>query len=208
MSSSRIYPNVELGDGVVIEDFCIIGKPPAGAAEGELPTKIGADSVIRSHTVIYAGNVIGKHFSTGHHAVIRELNQIGDDVSVGTLSCIEHHVRIEDGVRIHSQAFIPEYSVLKKGCWLGPKVALTNAKYPRGHHVKENLRGPVVGEGAKIGANSTVLPGVAIGKQALIGSGSVVTRDVAPFAVAYGNPARPRSDIRDNPEYETTENDR
>jgi acetyltransferase-like isoleucine patch superfamily enzyme len=205
---SKIYGNVELGKDVVIEEFCVIGKPPAGKADGELRTVIGAGSVIRSHTVIYAGNVIGKHFSTGHHAVIRECNEIGDDVSVGTLSCVEHHVRIEDGVRIHSQAFVPEFTVLRKGCWIGPKVALTNAKYPRGLHVKENLRGAVVEEGAKIGANSTVLPGVVIGRHALVGSGSVVTKDVAPFAVVFGNPAKARSDIRDNPEYQSKETDK
>ncbi|MCB0259042.1 MAG: transferase, partial [Calditrichaeota bacterium] len=53
----KIYPNVELGENVIIEDFCIIGLPPRGYREGELKTVIGSNSVIRSHTVIYAGNV-------------------------------------------------------------------------------------------------------------------------------------------------------
>ena len=67
-----IHPNVELGDGAIVEDFCIIGAPPRGASSGELPTLIGSGAHIRSHTVIYAGNKIGDHFQTGNKANIRE----------------------------------------------------------------------------------------------------------------------------------------
>src|SRR5262245_20073885 len=69
---ARIYPGVELGAGCEMEDFVIIGKPPKGAAPGELPTRIGPGAVLRSHTVIYAGNVIGAGFQTGHGALVRE----------------------------------------------------------------------------------------------------------------------------------------
>src|SRR4051812_10825514 len=89
-----VHPNVSLGPDVVVEDFCIIGCPPRGRSSGELATVIGAGSVIRSFTVIYAGNRIGARFQTGNKANIREDNTIGDDVSVGTLSVVEHHVRI------------------------------------------------------------------------------------------------------------------
>ena len=123
-----IHPNVTLGKNCHIEDFCIVGVPPRGCAPGELATIIGDNAVIRSHTVIYAGNRIGDNFQTGNKVNIREENQIGDDVSIGTLSVVEHHVEIEKGVRIHSQAFIPEYCVLEEGCWIGPQVVLTNAK--------------------------------------------------------------------------------
>ena len=60
---SNIFPNVLLGDDPSIGAFCIIGEPPRGKAEGELATRIGARALLRSHTVIYAGNVIGKTFS-------------------------------------------------------------------------------------------------------------------------------------------------
>ena len=105
MNTSIVYDEVILGTGTVIEDFCIVGARPRGAA---LPTTIGDGAVIRSHTVIYAGNKIGRNFQTGNKVNIRESNQIGDNVSVGTLSVIEHHVEIGDNVRIHTQAFIPE----------------------------------------------------------------------------------------------------
>lgn len=190
MNGYRIYEKVELGEHTVVEDFCIIGAPPRGAEPGEIPTLIGSNSVVRSHTVIYAGNRIGSGFQTGNKVNIRELNEIGDNVSVGTLSVIEHHVKIGNNVRIHTQAFIPEYSVLEDGCWIGPNVVLTNAKYPLSPGVKESLAGPLIKCGAKIGANATLLPGVVIGENALVGAGSVVVHDVPDGTVVAGNPAR------------------
>ncbi len=190
MTTSKVFENVTLGQGTVVEDFCIVGTPPRGSRDGELPTTIGDGSVIRSHTVIYAGNVIGRNFQTGNKVNIRESNRIGNNVSVGTLSVVEHHVEIADNVRIHTQAFIPEFSVLEEGCWIGPNVVLTNAKYPLSPGVKDQLAGPIIRKGAKIGANATLLPGVVVGEGALVGAGSVVVRDVPAGAVVAGNPAR------------------
>ncbi len=186
--TAKIYPNVKLGENVTIEDFCIIGAPFGGQANEE--TIIGDNAVIRSHTVIYAGNKIGNNFQTGNKANIRELNVVGNNVSIGTLSVVEHHVIIEDNVRIHTQAFIPEYSILKKDCWIGPNVVITNAKYPKSPNVKNELKGAVVGELAKIGANATILPGVKIGRNVLVGAGSVVVKDVKDGVIVAGNPAR------------------
>ncbi|MBU0675977.1 MAG: acetyltransferase [Proteobacteria bacterium] len=183
-----VYPGVRLGADVIVEDFCVIGAPFSGQTDEE--TVIGDHAVIRSHTVIYGGCHIGNYFQTGNKANIRELNLIGDHVSIGTMAVLEHHIVIEDGVRIHSQAFIPEFSRLNKGCWIGPNVALTNARYPCSPDVKKNLTGPVIEESAKIGANVTILPGVVVGKNALIGAGSVVVNDVPSFHVVAGNPAR------------------
>ena len=104
---------------------------------------------------------------------------------------------IADGVRIHSQAFIPEESVLKKGCWIGPRVCVTNAPFPNTPTTKDNLSGVVIGENAKVGANSTLLPGVKIGKNAFVGAGSVVTKDVPAGKVVVGNPASVVKDVKD-----------
>lgn len=186
----KVYLNVHIKPGAQIGDFVLIGVPPRGRGEGELPTVIGEKAIIRSHTVIYAGNRIGDNFQTGHGVMVREENEIGRDVSVGTGSVIEHHVKIGDGVRIHSQAFIPEYTILGDGCWIGPNVVLTNARYPLAPDAKKMLRGPIIRSGAKIGANATLLPGVEIGENALVGAGAVVVRDVPPGQVVVGNPAR------------------
>jgi acetyltransferase-like isoleucine patch superfamily enzyme len=185
-----IYDNVKIGPHSTVEDYCIIGVPPKDQTEGDRETVIGKNALIRSHTVIYSGNRIGNNFQTGNKANIRELNKIGNDVSIGTLTAIEHHVSIGDHVRIHGQAFISEYSVIEEYAWIGPNVVLTNARYPLAPDAKETLIGPTIKKGAKIGANSTILPGVVIGENAFVGAGSLVTKNVAEGAVVVGNPAR------------------
>jgi acetyltransferase-like isoleucine patch superfamily enzyme len=198
---SRIFPNVNLGPGAQIGEFAIVGEPPRGKKPGELATRIGARAGIRSHTVIYAGNVIGDDFQTGHGALVREENQIGNNVSVGSHSIVEHHVVIGNNVRLHSNVFIPEFSILEDDCWLGPNVVVTNARYPQSRNVKENLRGATIKRGAKIGANATLLPGVVIGENALVGAGAVVTHDVPAGAAVVGNPARVVKRVEEIEEY-------
>jgi acetyltransferase-like isoleucine patch superfamily enzyme len=188
--------NVEIGD------FVIIGVPPRGGQPGDLATHIGSHALLRSHTVIYAGNMIGAHFQTGHGVLIRELNEIGDDVSVGSHSIIEHHVKIGHRGRIHSNAFIPEYSILEEDAWVGPNVVFTNALYPLSPHAKQNLKGPHLLPGAKIGANATLLPGIVIGRNALVGAGAVVVHDVPDGKVVAGNPARIIKDVRELSAYD------
>lgn len=191
----KIYSNVNLGEGSVIEDFCIVGKPLKD--KEDLKTIIGKNALIRSHSIIYAVNKIGNNFQTGHSILIREENEIGNDVSIGTMSVVEHHVKIGDNVRIHSQAFIPEFCILEKNCWIGPNVVLTNTLHPRCSKAKDCLKKtPVtIKENAKIGANATILPGVTIGKNSVVGAGSVVTENIPDNKVVAGNPARIIGDI-------------
>ena len=186
----KTHPNVTLGPGACVGEFVVLGEPARGAEQGERPLVIGAGCTIRSHTVIYAGNTIGDRFQTGHQVLIREENRIGHDVSIGTKTTIEHHVEIGDGVRIHSQAFIPEYSILEDGCWVGPGVVLTNAQYPNASRTKEFFEGVTIRRNARVGANATLLPGVVVGENALVGAGVVVTKDVPAGMVMTGNPGR------------------
>jgi acetyltransferase-like isoleucine patch superfamily enzyme len=196
-----IHQNVSLDEKHEIQDYAIIGVLPRNADPTRFHTRIGPNALIRSHTVIYAGNSIGSNFQTGHSTLIRELNEIGNDVSIGSHSVIEHHVRIGDRARIHSNVFVPEYSVLEDDCWIGPNVVFTNARYPKSPDAKSHLKGPRICQGAKIGANSTLLPGVVIGRNALVGAGSVVVEDVPEGKVVLGNPARVVKDVSELPAY-------
>ncbi|MCI0475796.1 MAG: hypothetical protein L0Y55_06075, partial [Anaerolineales bacterium] len=147
--SARVFHGVTFGDDAIVGDFVIVGQPPRGKRAGELETRIGARAVIRSHTVIYAGNVIGDDFQTGHGALVREENRIGNNVSLGSHTIVEHHVVIGNNVRLHSNVFVPEFSILEDDCWIGPNVVITNARYPRSRNVKEQLRGATIQRGAK-----------------------------------------------------------
>lgn len=197
MKDYKIYPEVKMGRNCKIGDYVVIGLPPRGKGEGELETIVGDNVLIRSHTIIYAGNKIGNDFQTGHQVMIRESNRIGNSVSIGTSTVLEHHIKIRDKVRIHSQAFICEYSILEEGCWIGPRAVLTNVLHPLCPKAKECIKGPTIKKGAKIGANATILPRVTIGENSLIGAGSVVVGDVEPNKVVAGSPARIIKDIKD-----------
>src|SRR4051812_16149985 len=93
-----IEPGVELGDEATVDPWVVLGYPVPGNAD--LVLRIGTGAIIRSHTVIYAGSTIGIGFRSGHGALVRESNEIGDNVSIGSHSVVEHHVRIASGVRV------------------------------------------------------------------------------------------------------------
>jgi acetyltransferase-like isoleucine patch superfamily enzyme len=186
----RIYPNVEIGKGTVIDSPCIIGEPPRGFRAGEKSLKIGSNGRIRAFTTIYAGSVIGENFQTGQGVSIREDNVIGNDVSIGTNSVIEFGNKIGDYSRIHSGCFM-ELTTIGKYVFIGPNVVFTDDPHPMGcPRYRECKGGALVEDYARIGANSTILPGVRIGRNSLIGAGSVVTADIPENSVAVGHPAK------------------
>lgn len=183
-----LYPDVEIGEGTVLEPGVIVGVPAGDTSPGEVPTRIGPGGRIRSGTVIYAGAQIGERVSTGHAALIRENNVIGDDCSVGTHAVLEPGNRVGNGTRIHSQCFL-EHVTIGARVFLAPGVVFTDDPHPACPRYLDCVLGATVEDDVSIGGNVTVLPGVRIGAGALVGAGSVVTRNVEPGTVVAGNPA-------------------
>jgi len=185
-----VAPGVSIGPGADLQPPCIIGKAPRGKVEGELPLTIGAQAVIRPFTTLYAGSTFGERLQTGQGASVRERNRVGEGVSLGTNVVLELGNRIGDRVRIHSGCFL-EMTTLEDDVFVGPNVVFTDDPHPMGCPRYEECRGgAVVRRQARIGANSTLLPGVEIGEGALVGAGAVVVKDVPAGMVVAGHPAR------------------
>ncbi len=189
-SNITINKSVTLGFGSVIEQGAIIGLPPFNKQNGELKTIIGKNAYIRANTIIYAGVKIGDNFQTGSNVLIRENNIIGDNVVIWHGSTINPDNCISDGSRIHAGCFL-EKVTLGKQVFVGPHVVFTDDPHPINPiNYKECWNGAEVGDNAVIGGNVTLLPGVKIGKSAVVGAGSVVTKDIPAYQVAVGNPAK------------------
>jgi acetyltransferase-like isoleucine patch superfamily enzyme len=156
---------------------------------------LGDDAHLRSGTVIYLGSRIGARFQTGHHVVIREECEIGTDVSVWSNSVLDYGCRIGDGVKIHTNCYIAQYTDIGDHAFLAPGVTVANDLYPGDKESARVMSGPSIGAGAQIGVNVTLLPFVRVGPGAMIGAGSVVTRDVPAGCLAFGSPARVRGDV-------------
>lgn len=190
MNRMAEYGTNAIGEHTQIFENVILGFPSREYLEQrDFPgTTIGAHGTVRTGTVIYSDVSIGDHFISGHNVIIREHTTIGDRVVVGSSSIIEGHCTIGDDVRIQSMVYIPTDTTIGNGVFIGPNAVLTNDPYPP--LGGSDLYGPTIEENVSIGANATILPGVRIGRGALVAAGSVVTRDVPPGTLAIGVPAR------------------
>ncbi|MBI4712290.1 MAG: N-acetyltransferase [Planctomycetes bacterium] len=178
-----------LGKGYQIEKGVVVGYKP-GRTIADPVLRIGKSAHIRSGTVIYGGSTIGANLETGHNVVIREENRIGDNFAVWNNSVIDYGCQIGHNVKVHSNVYIAQFTTIEDNVFIAPGVSIANDLHPGCAFSKKCMRGPVIKKGAQIGVNATILPFITIGAGAVIGSGSVVTKDVPPHSVACGNPAR------------------
>jgi len=134
-------------------------------------SQIGDETKIWQFCVVLQGAQIGRNCNINSHCFIENDVTVGDNV---TVKC---GVQLWDGIHIEDNAFI------------GPNVTFTNDKYPRSKQYPEEFQKTIIRKGASIGANSTILSGIEIGENAMIGAGSVVTKNVPANSLWYGNPA-------------------
>lgn len=115
--------------------------------------------------------------------------EIGDNCIIGSYTEIGQDVKVGNNCKIEAYVFIPKGVIIEDDVFIGPHVVFINDKNPKasGEWV---LKETLVKRGASIGSNSTIICGVTIGENALVGAGSVVTKDVPPNTVVVGNPAK------------------
>jgi acetyltransferase-like isoleucine patch superfamily enzyme len=132
---------------------------------------------IGSGTKIWAYVQIRENVSIGKKCIISKDVYIDKNVNVGNFCKIQNGVSIYDGVTIFNKVFI------------GPHVCFTNDKVPRAFNKKWKITKTIINDGASIGANSTIVCGLTVGKYSMVAAGAVVTKNVAPYTLVAGNPA-------------------
>ena len=142
--------------------------------------------------------VLGDGVRIWHEAQVREGAVLGRNCILGKGAYIDFGVQIGDNVKIQNRASVYHGVTIESGVFIGPHAIFTNDRLPRAVNPDGSLKSDddwelgkiLVREGASIGAGAIIVAGVTIGRWAMIGSGSVVTRDVPDYGLAYGNPAR------------------
>ena len=132
---------------------------------------------------------IGQKTKIWQFSVVLQNAMIGENCNICAHTLIENDVIIGNNVTIKSGVYVWDGITLEDNVFIGPCVAFTNDKKPRSKQYPEEFPQTIVEKGASIGANATILPGIKIGKNALVGAGAVVTKDVPENAIVIGNPA-------------------
>lgn len=136
-------------------------------------------------------SIIGDNTNIWHFSHIRENSNIGKNVSIGQNVYIDEGVVIGDNCKIQNNVSIYKGVIIGKNVFIGPSVVFTNDLYPKVDGWNEKrITSTIVEDSVSIGANSTIICGIKLMKNSLIGAGSVVTKDVPENKLVYGNPAR------------------
>ncbi|AMY65428.1 acyltransferase [Enterobacter asburiae] len=135
-------------------------------------------------------NKIGKNTRVWQYSVILQGAQIGDDCNICAHTLIEGDVILGDRVTIKSGVYLWDGLRVEDDVFIGPCVSFANDLYPKSKVYPDSFLTTVIKKGASIGANATILPGITLGENCLVGAGSVVTKDVPQNAVVAGNPAK------------------
>lgn len=198
-----IYPGVIIEANVEILPHAVIGRLPKTASSSKRHIKkefgktvIGEGTVISPGAVIYTDVTIGRESLIGDNASIREGCVIGDGCIIARNVSVNYNTKIGNKTKIMDNSHITGNMIIEDHVFISVLVATTNDNLiGKGEYSDDRERGPYIKRGATIGAAANLLPAVTIGENALVGAGSVVTKDVPDGKVVMGTPARIVRDV-------------
>lgn len=205
-----ILSEVEWGENITVFPGAVIGRPPlsSGATTRQKdaatlpPVRLGDNCIIGAHAVIYAGVTIGEKTMIGDNACIREECTIGRSTVIGTGVKVSFGTQIGSFVKIIDNAYITGNMIIEDRVFIGPHVTTANdnamERFPELKEKDWRGKGPTIRHFATIGQGACLLPEIEIGENALVGAGSVVTKDVPPKTVVMGVPARIIRQLRED----------
>jgi acetyltransferase-like isoleucine patch superfamily enzyme len=201
-----LYPGVRLGAECVVLDGASIGRIPISNGTTTRPIEsafqevtIGARSIVGSNAVIYTGTSFGERVLIGDLASLREGCRVSDRAIVGRGTMALYNCSIGPFARVQDQVHLVGDMIVEEHVFLGMGVVTTNDNDVYltrfGLAAREQRGAPILRRFAAVGAGATILPGVEIGEGSLVGAGAVVTRDVPPWTIVMGVPARVREPV-------------
>jgi acetyltransferase-like isoleucine patch superfamily enzyme len=160
------------------------------------PVKLGKNVTIRPFALIYPDVEIGDDSTICSFTTIREKTVIGKNSTIGNLCAVEHEVKIGDHVSVYAQCHLTSGLIIEDRVFMAVHVSTLNTrKISHGRDYEVVREAPVIKYGARIGGGVVILPGVTIGREALVGAGSLVTRDVPDYKIVIGSPAKVVGDV-------------
>jgi acetyltransferase-like isoleucine patch superfamily enzyme len=198
-----LHAGVRLGRAVRIQDAAVLGKPLVLARHSQAtlrdaePTEIGDEATIAAGAVVVAGASVGAGAFIGDQAHVRERALVGSESGVGRGSAIDNDVVIGERVRIQTGCYVTAFSTLEDDVFLGPGVFTFNDNAMGRHEKGIELKGATLRRACRIGGGALILPGIEVGEEAFVATGSVVTRDVPARTLVMGSPARRVRDVGD-----------
>ena len=159
---------------------------------GKTESMLGKNFFIDKTAIVSKSAEIGKGTKVWAFAQIGDNVKIGRNCVIGNGVYIDRTVVIGNSVKIHNKALLYRGLTIEDNCFIGPGVCFTNDKYPQYNKTRDmNIVKWKLKKGASVGANATILPDLTIGKNAIVGAGSVVTKSIPDKVVVAGNPAKP-----------------